>query len=156
MIRPALLAFAIALAPLPALAGAAEDAYLAKLVGVWTGSGKLTGGETAAIDCRLTVRQVAAGVNFAAKCDVTDLPDQNFSGVISYNDAKKQYEAKSPGGDITVGTKNGGTLTFSGKVKGIAEGTSTMKLSTSKIVVETVVRRPGGTEDIKSTLELKR
>lgn len=156
MIRPALLALAVILAPLPAMAGAAEDAYLAKLVGIWTGSGKLTGGETATVDCRLTVRQVSSGVNFAAKCDVSDLPDQNFSGVISYNDAKKQYEAKSAGGEITVGTKSGSTLTFTGKVKGIAEGTSTMKLNASRIIVETVVRRPGGTEDIKSTMELKR
>jgi hypothetical protein len=156
MIRPALLAFALALAPLPALAGAAEDAYLAKLVGLWTGAGKLTGGETAAINCRLTVRQVSAGVNFAAKCDVEDLPAQNFSGVISYNDGTKKYEAKSPGGDITIGTRSGSTLTFTGKVKGIAEGTSTMKLSPSRIIVATDVRRPGGTADIKSTLELKR
>lgn len=156
MIRAALVALALLATPAAAFAGAAEDAYLAKLVGVWTGSGKLTGGETATVDCRLTVRQVSKGVNFAAKCDVSDLPDQNFSGVITYNDAKKQYEAKSPGGDVTVGTKSGSTLTFVGKVKGIAEGTSTMKLSSSKIIVETVVRRPGGDKDIKSTLELKR
>lgn len=156
MIRPALLATILALAPLPALAGAAEDAYLARLVGIWTGAGKLTGGETAAIDCRLVVRTVTAGLSFAAKCDVEDLPAQNFSGTISYNDANKQYEAKSPGGDITVGSRSGTTLTFSGKVKGMAEGVSTMKLSPSRIVVETNVRRPGGTQDIKSTLELKR
>lgn len=152
-----LVATAIALAPLPALAGTAEDNFLARLVGTWAGKGTLTGAETGEINCKATLRQRSDGVNFSVKCDVPEFGPQNFSGIVSYNDAKGQYEAKSPGGEITVGTKSGNAVVFSAKLKGIAEGTSVMKLTTSRIVVDTVAKRPGGgSGDIKSHLELSK
>src|SRR5690349_21669942 len=150
------LAAALVLIPAAAIAGPAEDAFLSKLVGVWKGNGTIKGAETGKVDCTLTVRQRSAGVNFAVKCDVSEFGNQSFSGVITYNDDKKQYEAKSGSGEITVGKKSGNAIVFEGKMKGIAVGTSVMKVTTSKVTVDTKVRRPGGSGDITSFIELKR
>lgn len=151
-----LLAAAVALSPAFALAGLPEDAFLAKLPGIWKGRGVLTGAESGTVDCTLTVRQRKVGVNYSVKCDVPEFGQQSFSGIISYNDAEARYEAHSPSGDVTVGTKKGGNIIFTAKMKGIAEGTSVLSLSTSRIIVDTTVRRPGGTADINSHIELKR
>jgi hypothetical protein len=151
---PIAVATALALLPLPAFAGSSEDAFLARLVGIWAGKGTLTGGETGQIDCRSTIRQRSEGINFTVKCDVPEFGAQNFSGIVSYNDAAGRYEAKSPGGEITIGTKSGNAVIFNAKMKGIAVGTSIMKLTTSKITVDTDVKRPGSSAQIKSHLEL--
>jgi hypothetical protein len=150
------LAAALVLSPLPAFAGPTEDAFLARLVGIWTGTGTLTGGETGEITCRSTIRERSEGINFSVKCDVPEFGNQNFTGIVSYNDDEKRYEAKSLGGEVTVGTKSGNTLTFVAKMKGIAVGTSVMKLTSSKITVDTNVKRPGSSAEIKSHLELTR
>lgn len=155
-LAPIFVAAALALTPLPVLAGASEDAFLGRLVGIWTGTGALTGGETGELTCRATIRQRSEGINFSVKCDVPEFGPQNFSGIVSYNDAEKRYEAKSVGGEITVGTKSGNALTFTAKLKGIAVGTSVMKLTSSRIVVDTNVKRPGSNAEIKSHLELTR
>lgn len=158
MIRLAAFSLVLAtlLSPLVALAGPAEETYLANLTGKWAGKGTLTGGESGTINCSLIVRKRSVGANFAAKCDVEELGPQNFSSVITYNDAEKRYEALSRGGEVTIGTKSGNTLTFVGKVKGLAAGTSTMKLSPSRIAIDTIVKRPGNSTQIKSHIELKR
>ena len=158
MTRLSLLAFAAALVLLPTAgsAGPTEDAFLGKLAGVWKGNGTIKGAETGTVDCTLTFRQRTVGVNFAVKCDVSEFGPQSFSGIIAYNDAKKQYEAKSAGGEITVGKKSGSAVIFEGKMKGIAVGTSVMKVTTAKVTVDTKVRRPGGSGDITSFIELKR
>ncbi len=147
---------AIILAPGLALAGPTEDAFLGKLAGTWKGSGKLTGAETGTVACTLTMRQRSDGMNFSAKCDVPEFGQQNFSGIMSYNDAKGRYEARSPSGEITVGSKKGSNVVFEAKMRGIAEGVSVMTVGTARIVVATTARRPGGTGDIKSHIELKR
>lgn len=146
----------LALLPLPALAGASEDAFLARLVGVWTGKGVLTGGETGEIDCKATVRNRSDGINFTVTCDVPEFGAQRFSGAVSYNDAAGRYEALSPTGELTIGTKSGNAVIFNAKMKGVAEGTSVMKLTTTRIVVDTNVKRPGKDAEIKSHLELKK
>jgi hypothetical protein len=148
-------ALILSLAPLSALAGANEDAFLARLVGKWSGAGQLTGAETGELSCTGSVREVSTGINFRVKCDVPEFGAQNFSGVVSYNDEEGQYEAKSQSGEVTVGTKSGNAVVFTAKMKGIAVGTSVMKLTTSKITVDTNVKRPGSDEgEIKSRLEL--
>lgn len=147
-------ALALALTPLPALAGASENAFLGRLVGIWNGKGTLTGGETGELSCRATIRQRSEGINFSVKCDVPEFGAQNFSGIVSYNDAAGRYEATSPGGEVTVGTKSGNAVVFNAKLKGIAIGTSVMKLTPSRIVVDTNVKRPGSSAEIKSHLEL--
>lgn len=147
-------ATALALTPLPALAGASENAFLGRLVGIWNGKGTLTGGETGELSCRATIRQRSEGINFSVKCDVPEFGAQNFSGIVSYNDAAGRYEATSPGGEVTAGTKSGNAVVFNAKLKGIAIGTSVMKLTPSRIVVDTNVKRPGSSAEIKSHLEL--
>ena len=151
---PIIAAAALVLTPLSALASKSEDAFLARLVGIWNGSGTLTGGETGNLTCRATIRQRSEGINFSVKCDVPEFGAQNFSGIVSYNDAAGRYEATSPGGEVTIGTKSGNAVVFNAKMKGVAVGTSVMKLTPSRILVDTNVKRPGGSADIKSHLEL--
>jgi hypothetical protein len=149
-----LLAAALVLTPLPALAGASEDAFLARLVGVWNGKGTFSGSEEGEVTCRSTVRQRSEGINFSSKCDVPEFGAQSFSAVVSYNDAEGRYEAKSQGGEITIGTKSGNAVIFNAKLKGMAVGTSVMKMTSSRIVVDTNVKRPGSSDQIKSHIEL--
>jgi hypothetical protein len=152
---PVLAAAALVLTPLPAFAGASEDAFLGRLVGIWAGKGTLTGAETGEIVCKSTIRNRTDGINFSVQCDVPEFGTQRFSGAVSYNDAEGRYEAKSPGGEITIGTKSGNAVIFTGKMKGIAVGTSVMKLTTTRIVVDTNVKRPGSSAgEIKSHMEL--
>lgn len=154
---PTLIAAALIIAPLPAFAGAKEDAFLAKLVGMWSGTGKLSGSESGDLTCSSTIRNVSEGINFRVKCDVPEFGAQNFSGTVSYNEDEGRYEAKSPGGEVTIGTKSGNAVIFNAKMKGIAVGTSVMKLTTTKITVDTKVKRPGTSGgEIKSYLELKK
>ena len=149
------IAATLILTPLPAFAGTAEDAFLARLVGIWSGSGTVTGGETGDVTCRATLRQRTDGINFSVKCDVPEFGAQNFSGIIAYNDKDGRYEARSNGGEITVGTKSGNAVVFDAKMKGMAVGNSVMKITTSRITVDTNVKRPGGNNaTIKSRLEL--
>ena len=154
LLTAALLAFATLMSAAPAYAGKAEDAFLAKLVGVWSGSGTLTGDETGTVDCTMTIRSRSDGVSFRGKCDAVEFGPQSFSGNVGYNDTAGRYEAKSPGGDITLGVKSGNAVVFTITLKGIATGTSVMKLSATRAVVDTVVTRPGGKGDIKSHMVL--
>jgi hypothetical protein len=158
MIRPSLTAAAVAalllLGAAPALAGKAEDNFLAKLVGVWSGSGTLTGDETGTVDCTMTIRTRSDGVNFRGKCDAGEFGPQNFSGVVGYNDAEGRYEAKSPSGEVVLGVKEGSSVVFTIKLKGIATGTSVMKLSASRAVIDTVVTRPDSDKQITSHMVL--
>jgi hypothetical protein len=158
MIRPSLTAAAavtlLLLGAAPALAGKAEDNFLAKLVGIWSGSGTLTGDETGTVDCTMTIRTRSEGVNFRGKCDAGEFGPQSFSGSVAYNEEMGRYEAKSPSGEVTLGVKEGSSVVFTIALKGIATGTSVMKLSSSKAVIDTIVRRPGGKGDIKSHMVL--
>lgn len=156
MIRllPLTLAAALVFAPLSVFAGPNEDAFLARLTGVWSGKGKITGSESGDLSCTLTMRQRTEGVNFSVKCDVPEFGKQAFSGIISYNQGEGRYEAKSSGGEVTVGTKSGNAVTFNAKMKGLAVGTSVMTLTSTRISIDTNVKRPGGKGEIKSRLEL--
>ncbi len=156
MLRALAVLLALSLTPGIAMAGDKEDAFLAKLVGKWSGTGTLSGAETGKLVCTSSIRAVSAGITYKVSCDVPEFGDQNFSGTVSYNDDKGQYEAKSPSGSITVGTKSGNAVIFTVKMKGLAVGTSVMKLTTSKITVDTKVKRPGSSGEIKSYLELKK
>ena len=151
---PILVAIAIVLAPLPAFAGASEDAFLTRMVGVWTGKGTFSGSEEGEVSCRSTVRQRSEGINFSTKCDVPEFGAQSFSAVVSYNDEEGRYEAKSTGGEVTIGTKSGNAVIFNAKLKGMAVGTSVMKMTASRIVVDTNVKRPGSSDQITSHIEL--
>lgn len=132
---------ALALGPLPAMAGPAEDAFLAKLVGSWSGSGALTGAETGTLNCTLAVKSGRKGIAFSGRCKAQDLGAQSFSGIISYNEAERRYEAAG-NGEVSIGVKSGSAVTFTSKIRNIAgSGTSVMKVTTSKITIDATVAR---------------
>ena len=141
LIRSAVMAVAIALMSLvaivpPTYAGDNEVAFLNRLVGTWNGGGKLTGAYKANLTCKVVFKATGAKVNFSGRCTLTDLPSQNISGSLSYNDAKKQYEVRA-GGKTVVGKRSGNTLTFvlvSRSLQG--KSTTTMALSPSSIVAD--------------------
>jgi hypothetical protein len=140
MLRTAsiLIAFALAatLGTAPAYAGPTETAFLAKIAGTWTGKGKLTGGETGPIACKLVFKASGAKLSYNGRCNVQDVGAQAFSGAISYNDKTKRYEARS-GATTVPGTKSGSSLVFTTKAKTIVgNATSTMTVSSGRIVVD--------------------
>ena len=139
----------------PAFAGPAETAFLAKLAGVWSGSGKITGGETGDVSCKLTFRGTDK-INFSGVCDAGDFGPQNYSGVLTYNDKAKQYQARS-NGQTVAGVKSGGTVVFTSKMKSIAGvGNSVMKLSASAIVIDVDLVRTDNGDKLKSHLSFKK
>jgi len=133
-------AIALCAAAGPAFAGPAEDAFLAKLVGSWTGGGSIKGGVNGAMTCTLKFRATSAGVHYSGNCDVEDVGGQSFSGDLSYSDKTHQYQAVSVGGDVVVGVKHGGGVSFVGKLHGLAgTGTSTMTVTANRISIDTAL-----------------
>lgn len=156
MLRALAILLAVSLAPIPALGGANEEAFLARIVGKWSGNGTITGTESGKLSCTATFRDVSAGVSFRVKCDIPELGAQSFSGTMSYNEDEKRYESKSPSGEVTIGKKEGNAVVFTAKMKGMAVGTSVMKMTTSRITVVTNVKRPGSSGEIKSLMEMRK
>jgi hypothetical protein len=139
---------ALTLGASPAFAGTAETAFMGKLVGTYAGKGTLTGSRTGTFDCTLTMRAKGEGISYRGKCDVEEFGSQSFSGDITYNDKAGRYEASSPTGTTTVGSKSGGGIAFTSKFRGMASGTSVMKMASGKITVDTTIKDPeakGGT-----------
>ena len=130
-------AFVAASMALPAYAGPAEDAFLGKLTGAWSGGGTATGADAGPITCSMTFRPADGGTHFSGSCNAAGVGfEQSFSGSVTYNDAKKRYEAVSNGRN-QVGTKSGGGVTFVTKITGmVGKGTSTMKLTTNRITID--------------------
>lgn len=128
----------------PAMAGTTETKFLNGLVGTWTGSGTVKGPDSGGVDCTIKFSPNNAGVAFNGQC-LTDLgPPQITRGTISYNDKAKRYEAASKG-QVSVGAKSGGTVTFVISMKDpmIGSGTSSMKIGTSQIITDTTINRTG-------------
>jgi hypothetical protein len=139
---------ALTLGASPAFAGTAETAFMGKLVGTYAGKGTLTGSRTGTFECTLTMRAKGEGISYRGKCDVEEFGSQSFSGDITYNDKAGRYEASSPTGTTTVGSKSGGGIAFTSKFRGMASGTSVMKMASGKITVDTTIKDPeakGGT-----------
>jgi hypothetical protein len=136
-----LLAIALtASSAIPALAGPAETAFLAKLAGVWTGSGKITGGETGAVSCKLTFKGTDK-INFSGVCDAGEFGPQSYSGVLTYDEKAKQYQARS-NGQTVAGVKSGASIVFKSKMKSLAgTGDSVMKMSAKAIVIDVDILR---------------
>jgi hypothetical protein len=139
-VTAALVAFSAA----PAFAGAAENAFLSKLAGTWSGSGKVTGAQAGAVDCKLELKPSGARLNFSGRCNAQDLGSQSFSGSMTYNDATKHYEARSSGG-TAIGVKKGGGVMFTTKMNTIAgSGTTVMSLTASRITIDFNLTDPDG------------
>ena len=140
------LAFAVSTLSLslPAYAGTAETAFLGKLTGAWSGTGSASGADAGPIVCSMTFQPAGAGTHFSGHCSAKGAGfEQSFSGSVSYNDAKKQYEAES-NGRKQVGTKTGGGVSFVTKITGMmGKGTSTMKLTSNKISIDVALTASG-------------
>ena len=129
----------------PAFAGTAENAFLAKLVGTWTGAGTITGAENATLACKLTSKANGARVRFSGRCTAKGMqaPPQSFTGTMFYDDKSKQYLATG-NGQTAAGVKSAGGVTFTLKLKQMgASGTSVMKITTKSIVIDANVTRQG-------------
>ena len=151
-----ILVAALALGASPALAGKAETAFMGKLVGTYAGKGTLTGSRTGTFDCTLTMKAKGDGISYRGKCDVEEFGSQSFSGDITYNDKAGRYEATSPTGTTTVGTKRGSGIAFNSKFRGLASGTSVMKMVPGKITVDTNINDPESDGVIKSHIVMSK
>ena len=104
----------------------------------------------------MTIRQRTDGVNLRVQVRCRRVRPAEFLGRLELQRRAGRYEARSTGGEVTVGVKKGNSVIFTSKMKGIATGTSVMNVSTSRIVVDTTVKRSASGGDIKSHLELKK
>lgn len=139
------IALAAALFTTSAFAGPAEDAFLAKFAGAWTGTGTVSGAAAGTIACKLSFSTDGGALRYTGRCAIVGMkgapPSQSFSGRMLYNDKTKRYEA-SGAGVTTVGTKSGATITFSSKIKQMGiTGVSVMKLSANSILIDADIVR---------------
>jgi hypothetical protein len=140
MFRKATLAAAaaamLALTALPAAAGPAETAFLAKLSNTWSGKGSLQGANSGPIACKIVITSGTKSSKFQGRCNIPDMAQQAFSGSISYNDKTKQYESRSASGTVP-GIRRGDKLVFRTSSRNLAgNSTSTMTISPSSLVVD--------------------
>ncbi|MEO6394535.1 MAG: hypothetical protein ABIO40_01320 [Devosia sp.] len=153
-VRAILAVAVLAFGAFTATAGTAETAFLAKYVGSWTGSGKMTGAETGPISCRLTFKQSGAKVNYAGRCNFKDMGAQSFTGTLSYNDAKARYESRANGKTV-IGTRQGNALTFVSSIRTMeGSGTSAMTLGPNTLTIDTTIKSSKGeTAKVKMTFK---
>ena len=124
---------------LPATAGQAESALLAKYAGQWRGTGKVTGPDPGTVVCRITFKPTSSGkLTYSGRCSYSGQGSASFRGTMFYNDAKRRYEASTSGqggSATTVGKKQGGSIVFSARNMETRYGTasSVMTLSGSSI-----------------------
>lgn len=110
------------LAPLslPALAGSAENALLAKYAGSWRGTGEVTGPNAGSVVCRLSFKPTDTGaVSYTGRCSF-GAGGYSFRGAMAYDDAKKRFYSQSSvqGEQVnTTGKRSGNTITFSSTTK---------------------------------------
>lgn len=149
------LAVTLALCASPAFAAAADQAFLAKLAGTWTGAGTITGDETGSVDCKLTLTG-SDKVNFRGVCDAGKFGPQDYSGVLAYDTGLNKYLARS-NGETVVGVKSGSSVVFTSKMKTMAgTGNSVMKLTATTIVIDVDLVRSDTGEKLKSHLTFKK
>lgn len=154
-VLPLFAAAALAASALPAVAGPAESAFLAKLPGTWTGSGTIVGAEQGSVDCTLTLKG-ADKISFTGTCNAGQFGPQTYSGALTYSDTARQYQARS-NGETVVGTKSGNAVVFKTKMKTIAgTGDTVMKLSATSIVIDVDMVRADTGEKLKSHITFKK
>ena len=137
---------------LPAVAGPAESAVLAKYAGDWRGTGKVVGPDPGTVVCRLSFKASTAGkLTYTGRCSFGGSGAASFRGSMVYNDATKRYEASSSAQGVsttTVGKKAGSTIVFASAGMKTSYGTasSVMTLSGSSIKLAfTLVDKKGQT-----------
>ena len=139
-------------AALPASAGDAENAVLAKYAGDWRGTGKVVGPDPGTVVCRLSFKASTAGkLSYSGRCSFGGSGAASFRGTMIYNEAKNRYEASSSAqgaSATTVGKKVGSTIVFASAGMKTSYGTasSVMTLSGSSIKLAfTLVDKKGQT-----------
>jgi hypothetical protein len=151
--RAALAALAFMLFATPGYAGPAETAFLEQYVGTWTAAGQMSGAETGKISCKITFKAGKAKVNFSGRCSFTGMGSQSFTGTLTYNDAKKRYESKSPG-KVAVGVRSGDTLVFTSTAKNPqGASTSAMHLGPSALGLDTTLTSKDGVSTVHLTFK---
>lgn len=105
---------------LPAVAGSAENALLAKYAGNWRGTGEVTGPNAGSVVCRLSFKPTEAGaLSYTGRCSF-GAGGYSFRGAMAYDDAKNRFFSQSSvqGEQVnTTGKKSGNTITFSSSTK---------------------------------------
>jgi len=106
------------LAPLslPALAGSAENAILAKYAGNWRGTGEVKGPDPGSVVCRLSFKPTDSGaLSYSGRCSF-GAGGYSFRGAMAYDDNKNRFFSQSTvqGEQVsTTGKRSGNTITFS-------------------------------------------
>lgn len=109
------LAAALAIPGVPALAGQAENALLAKYAGEWRGTGKVSGPDPGTVVCRITFKPTSNKLTYNGRCTYSGQGTASFRGTMLYNDARKRFEASSSAQGVsttTIGKRQGGSIVF--------------------------------------------
>jgi hypothetical protein len=158
IVRAAVVAAALLSASaVPAFAGQAETRLLHDFAGTYTGAGKLTGGQSGAVRCRLNIKPAGEGVNFSGRCTFGAVGTESFSGVIRYNDARGRYESIASNGQAVVGRRGGGGIVFNSTMqdrRGKATSTMTLARGAVSIAFNLVETKTG--EASKGTINFSR
>jgi hypothetical protein len=127
------------LAPLslPALAGQAENALLAKYAGNWRGTGDVTGPDPGSVVCRLSFTPAESGaISYSGRCSF-GAGGYSFRGAMAYDDAKNRFFSQSTVQGETVSTtgkRSGNTVTFASTMQTrYGDATSSFQLAGNAI-----------------------
>jgi hypothetical protein len=105
------------LAPLslPAIAGQAENALLAKYAGAWRGTGEVKGPDPGKVVCRLSFKPATSGaLSYSGRCSF-GAGGYSFRGTMVYDDNSNRFVSQSSvqGEQVqTTGKRSGNTITF--------------------------------------------
>lgn len=107
---------ALAIAPMPALAGTAEVEHLQTYVGAWKGRGQLQGAESETVVCRMTISPGNRDkFNYQGRCAMAGTTI-SVNGTIAYIEANRRYEAAMTTNvaysGLAIGQRRGDGLVF--------------------------------------------
>jgi hypothetical protein len=114
--------FPVLLAPLslPAFAGAAEEALLARYAGNWRGTGEVKGPDPGSVVCRLSFKPTESGaLSYSGRCSF-GAGGYSFRGAMAYDDSKGRFFSQSTvqGEQVnTTGKRSGNTITFASSME---------------------------------------
>lgn len=105
---------------LPALAGQAENALLAKYVGNWRGTGEVKGPDPGSVVCRLSFKPTESGaLSYSGRCSFGS-GGYSFRGAMAFDDAAGRFFTQSTvqGEQVsTTGKRSGNTVTFASSME---------------------------------------
>ena len=144
-----LAALTLALTAAPAFAGAAENAFLASLVGNYIGKATVPdqNGRPSPVSCRLVVAGSTPGkITYSGRCSIV-AGSMSMTGAVTFNGGKYLAAMSSSGGmsGNAVGVKRGNAVSFSSSGHDTMGGgnrdvSSTLTLSPGGMRVEFVIK----------------